>query len=117
MKKYEFMGSTNWIFTTQKGDEVTVVYRESDFLIKHNEMTSQCPHAWFVISGNIDEFNSLSRQDNQSIVSVGMCNPDTGLSLLHIAIDTSELESIEADSFLNKYLTVGKLDKEDCIFN
>jgi hypothetical protein len=106
----------NWIIKTLKGGEVSITYRENDFFIKHGEAISQCPHEWFSIGGNIDTFNTLYSPDNQSSIAVGFGNPDTGLSLLHISINTSELENIKADDFLSKYLNIGKLDKEDCIF-
>jgi hypothetical protein len=106
----------NWVIKTLKGGEIDITYRETDFFIKHGEAISQCPHDWFVIGGNIDTFNLLSSPDNQSSISVGIGNPETGLSLLNISIDISELKYIESDQLLKDYLNYGKLDKEDCIF-
>lgn len=116
MQTQESLGRKNWTIKTLKGGEVNITFREDDFFIKHGEAIAQCPHDWFVIGGNVDTFTPIFSADNQSAISLGMGNPATGLSLLSISIDMRELENIEADEFLNKYLDYGKLDKDDCIF-
>lgn len=105
-----------WVFRTNKGGVVTVTKRETDFFIKHGDMTSQCPHEWFGVVGNVDKWNDLSSENNQSCIALEMANPETESSLMSIWLDVNELANIETDDVLRQFLNIGKLDKEDCVF-
>jgi hypothetical protein len=116
MQITELLKRKHWIIKTQNGGEVSITQREDDFFIKHGDMTSQCPHEWFVIGGNLDTFNEQSSKDSQSFIYLGMGNPETGFSLLSIWLDINELADIESDDVLCKFLNIGLLAKEDCVF-
>jgi hypothetical protein len=116
MQITELLKRKHWIIKTQNGGDVSITQREDDFCIKHGDMIAQCPHEWFVVGGNIDSFNERSSKDNQSCISLGMGNPETGFSLMSIWLDISELADIESDDVLSKFLDIGQLDKEDCVF-
>ena len=115
MKVTELLNRKHWEIKTINGGVVSITHRENDFFIKHGDMISQCPLQWFVIGGNLDEFNERSSKNNQSCITLGMMNPQTEMSLLSICIDTDELEAIKSDSVLSKYLNIGILDKIDCL--
>lgn len=116
MEVTELLNRKHWKIKTINGGVVSITHRENDFFIKHGDMICLCPLQWFVIGGNLDDFNDRSSKDNQSCIALGMMNPQTEMSLLSIHIDTDELEAIKSDSVLSKYLDIGMLDKTDCLF-
>ena len=116
MQITELLNRKHWIIKTKNGGKVSITQREDDFFIKHGDMSSQCPHKWFVVGGNLDSFNERSSKDNQSCISLVMRNPESAFSLLSVWLDINELADIESDDVLSKFLDIGQLDKDDCVF-